>query len=569
MDKHTVIDLLEQLAVLMELKGENPFKIRAYQNGARALETFDGDLAAAVETGELKKVKGIGAGLFADIHTLVTTGGLPTFEQLKAEIPEGLIEMLSIPGLGAKKVRAIHDGLGITTVGELEYACMENRLVDLAGFGEKTQAKVLKSIESWKKNRGRHLYADVIDLAVALESALAAHPAVGRAALAGGLRRRDETLDQLTVVVQSADPAAVNAALASLPSVESVEPQGDESLAARLTNGLVARVRVVPEAAYVGALLHETGNAAFLEALRGHAQAAGLTLSPEGLARDGAPLAIADEEAIFAALSLPVIAPELREGAEVVAQAAAGALPVLVGDQDLQGIFHVHTHFSDGEASLKDMALKAKAMGYRYIGISDHSEAAFYAHGLSREKIAEQQAEIRRLNSELDGITILSGIEADILADGSLDYDDETLASFDFVIGSVHSRFSQDRAAMTARLVKALSHPRLIMLGHMTGRLLLARDPYDFDLDAVLEAAAANGKIIELNANPHRLDMDWRDLQKARERGIMIAINPDAHSPEGLEHTRFGVAVARKGGLAASDVFNAKPLEEVLAVLKR
>lgn len=569
MDKHTVIDLLEQLAVLMELKGENPFKIRAYQNGARALETFDGDLAQAVESGELKQVKGIGAGLFADIRTLVTSGALPTFDQLKAEIPEGLVEMLSIPGLGAKKVRAIHEGLGISTVGELEYACLENRLVDLAGFGEKTQAKVLKSIASWKKNRGRHLYADVIDLAHTLASALAGNQAVGRAAIAGGMRRRDETIDQLTVVVQSADAQAVGAALGSVPGVEAVEAQGQDTLSATLSNGLVARVRLVSEAAYPLALLHETGNEAFLEALRLHAQAGGLTLAPEGLSRAGAQVAISDEEAIFAALSLPFIAPELREGPEAVAQAAAGALPVLVGDEDLQGIFHVHTHFSDGEASLKDMALKAKAMGYRYIGISDHSEAAFYAHGLSREKIAEQQAEIRRLNGELDGITILSGIEADILADGSLDYDDETLASFDFVIGSVHSRFSQDRAAMTARLVKALSHPRLTMLGHMTGRLLLARDPYDFDLDAVLEAAAANGKIIELNANPHRLDMDWRDLQKARERGIMISINPDAHSPEGLDHTRFGVAVARKGGLAATDVFNAKPLEEVMAILKR
>jgi DNA polymerase (family 10) len=242
---------------------------------------------------------------------------------------------------------------------------------------------------------------------------------------------------------------------------------------------------------------------------------------------------------------------------------------VLVTPRDLQGVFHVHTHFSDGEATVKDMALKAMALGYRYIGISDHSETSVWAHGLNRDRIREQQAEIARLNEELDGITILSGIEADILDDGRLDYDDETLASFDFVIGSVHQRFSQDKETMTARLVKALSHPHLTMLGHMTGRLLLSRDPYDFDLEAVLAAAAKHGKIIELNANPHRLDMDWRDLRRARELGIPISINPDAHSPSGLEHTRYGVDMARKGGLRAEDVFNAQPLEKVLAFLKR
>lgn len=569
MDKHTVIELLEQFALLMELNGENPFKIRAYQNGARALETFEGDLAEAATTGSLKQVKGIGAGLFADIKTLVTTGGLPAYEELKAKIPAGLLDVLEIPGLGPKKVKAIYEGLGITTVGELEYACLENRLVGLAGFGEKTQAKILKSIELWKKNRGRHLYADVIGAAQAIESALAKAPAVTAVAIAGALRRLDETVDTLELVAGSADPAAAIAAFQALSGLEGVEATGDATATGRLVNGMTATLQVVAPERFPVALFLATGNDAFLADFKAKAEAAGLTLDAAGVRRGAEAVTVPDEDAIFALVGLAPVPAELREGRGELALAASGSLPSLVDERDLQGVFHVHTHFSDGEATVRDMALKAKAMGYRYIGISDHSEAAFYAHGLTRDRIAEQQAEIRQLNEELDGITILSGIEADILADGSLDYDDETLASFDFVIGSVHSRFSQDREAMTARLVKALSNPHLTMLGHMTGRLLLSREPYDFDLEAVLAAAAEHGKIIELNANPHRLDIDWRDLARARELGIPISINPDAHSPNGLDHTRFGVAVARKGGLAAEDVFNARPIEEVMAFLKR
>lgn len=569
MDKHTITDLLEDFAVLMELKGENPFKIRAYQNGARALETFDGEVAEAVESGELKQVKGIGAGLFADIKTLVTTGNLPAYDQLKAETPAGLLEILSIPGLGAKKVRAIHEGLGITTVGELEYACLENRLVGLAGFGEKTQAKILKSIESWKKHRGYHLYADVADLAEAIEAALAKHPKVTRVAIAGSMRRRKETVKDLDLVASSDAPTEVMAAFIGLPGVEGVEVQGDTKTTVRLANGMTADLRVVTDEEFPYGLFHFTGSQEFNTAMRQRAKAKGLELNEYGLWRGEERLGAVDEAAIFGLLDLAYVPPELREDRGEIELAAQGALPTLVSPRDVQGVFHVHTHFSDGQATVKDMALKARALGYRYIGISDHSETSVWAHGLSREKIAEQQAEIRRLNEELDGITILSGIEADILADGSLDYDDDILASFDFVIGSVHQRFSQDRETMTKRLVKALSHPRLTMLGHMTGRLLLSRDPYEFDLEAVLAAAAEHGKIIELNANPHRLDMDWRDLRRARELGIPISINPDAHSPDGLEHTRYGVDMARKGGLTAADVFNAQPLEQVLAFLKR
>jgi DNA polymerase (family 10) len=450
-----------------------------------------------------------------------------------------LLEMMGIPGLGPKKVKAIHEGLGISTVGELEYACLENRLVDLPGFGEKTQAKVLASIERWKRDRGKRLYADVITQAEELLAVVRKLPGVSRAELAGALRRKCEVVEDVVLVAATSDPAATLKAFHAQEKAVAAGSASETAACINLTLGLPATLYAAAPSAFGTELLRRTGSDAFVASLGALADAA-------------------DEAALTA------VPPELRED-----RPPAGPVPTLVEDRDLQGVFHVHTRYSDGEATVRDMALKARQLGYRYLGISDHSEAAFYARGLKRDAIMEQRKEIEALNAELDDITLLAGIEADILADGALDYDEETLAGFDFVIGSVHSRFGQDKEAMTRRLVRALEHPRLTMLGHMTGRLLLSRDAYDFDLDAVLAAAAKHGKVIELNANPHRLDIDWRDLGKARALGIPISINPDAHSPAGLEHTRFGVAVARKGGLSPEDVFNARPLEAVQAYLRK
>lgn len=568
MEKSAVIAVLEEMAVLLELHGENPFKVRAFQNGARALETFEGNLAIAVADGTLKQVKGIGAGLLADIRSLVETGGLPVYEKLKADTPAGLLEMLAIPGLGPKKIKAIHEGLGISSVGELEYACLENRLVDLPGFGEKTQAKILKSLEFWKKHRGRFLYAEALPVAQALEAAIAALPSVERVAIAGSLRRKAETVKDVDLVAVATDPTAVMAAFVSLPDVEAVIGQGDTKSSVRLKNGLGVDLRVFDAEAFPYGLLHFTGSQAFNTTLRQRAKARGLKLNEYGLWRDDTRLPAREESEVLAHLDLPYLPPELREDRGEIAEAEAGRVPMLVRDEDLLGVFHVHTHASDGEASIREMALRARALGYKYIGISDHSVSAFYARGLDAERLAAQRAEIEALNAELDGITILAGVEADILADGALDYDAAILARLDFVIGSVHSRFSQDRAQMTARLVRAVSDPHLTMLGHLTGRLLLSREAYDFDLEAVLQAAAKHGKIIELNANPHRLDIDWRDLKRVRELGLQVSINPDAHSLKGLEDTRYGVAVARKGGLRPEDVFNTSSLEAVRARLR-
>ncbi|MDB5101529.1 MAG: hypothetical protein JWM80_5950, partial [Cyanobacteria bacterium RYN_339] len=450
MDRTAVVAVLEEQALLLDLAGENMFKVRAYANGARALEGYEGPWPP--EAKDLKAVKGIGAGLQSDVQELLRDGKLAAYETLKANTPAGLLDMLEIPGLGAKKVKAIHDGLAITTVGELEYACLENRLVDLPGFGEKTQAKVLVSIERWKRNRGKRLYADVVTQAEELLAVVEQLPGVQRAAIAGAMRRKCEVVDEVVFVAATTDAAATLKAFHAQEKGLTAGSASETAASINLPLGLPATLYVTTSAGFGLELLRRTGSDAFVASLGALAEAA-------------------DES------QLTGVPPELREG-----PAPSGALPTLVEDRDLLGVFHVHTRYSDGEATVRDMALKARQLGYSYLGISDHSEAAFYARGLKRDALMEQRKEIEALNAELDGMTVLAGIEADILVDGSLDYDDETLARFDFVIGSVHSRFGQDLDTMTRRLVRALEHPHLTMLGHMTGRLLLSREAYDFDL---------------------------------------------------------------------------------------
>jgi DNA polymerase (family 10) len=553
--KDSVIEALEELAILLELAGENPFKVRAFQRGAQALGGLSEPLEAALESGALKALPGIGKGLFDDISTLVRTGRLPALETLREATPAGVYELLEVPGLGPKKVRALRDGLGIGSVGELEYAIGENRLLALTGFGPATQAKLGSAIARWKQDRGKRLLAEVLPPAELLLAGLSERLPQARVALVGALRRRCETVSEVRLLVAGATATEALDAAKDGTAVQS-GPDGP------VLTGLPVRLEEATHETWGARLAWTTGSEAWLEAVVARAASRGLVLDARGLWRDDVQLDTPTEEAFFAALALPVQAAERREDGTMLAGPDEDAL---LTEADVLGAFHVHTSASDGTATLREMVLRARALGWRYIGISDHSEAAFYARGLTRDRIKAQQREIAALNAEFDDIVVLSGIEADILADGSLDYDDETLASFDFVIGSVHSRFGQDAEAMTRRLVHALSHPRLTILGHMSGRLLLARDPYGFDMEVVLAAAATHGKAIELNANPHRLDMDWRHLARARELGIPIAINPDAHSLEGLEDVRWGVAMARKGGLTARDVLNTAPPEALRA----
>jgi len=556
MTKREIAAVLEAIAFLLELKGENPFKVKAYPAGARVIESLPEEPAVLVQKGILRNVKGIGQTLEGTVTELVTTGRSTVHQELQASFPASLLDMAAIPGLGPKKLKAIYDHLGISTVGELEYACIENRLVGLQGFGQKTQEKILAGIRQLKRRRGFHLYANVIEEANLILEVVRAASGVTQADLAGALRRRAEVVEAIPLVAAGAEAKALAQALRSVPDVAQIEPRFEaNSITARSPQGLPVTINLVAPADYGWELLLATGSVEHVEALQ------------RKLAARGVPLRGESEEAVYDAAGLPYIPPELRESHGELELAEAGRLPALVESGEIQGIFHNHTVYSDGSATLEQMVEAARALGYHYVGISDHSQSAFYANGLKEDRIRAQHAEIAAVQKKFPDIRIFKGIEADILADGAMDYPDEVLATFDFVIASVHSRFNLSEEDQTRRICRALANPYVTMLGHATGRLLLSRDGYRVDMRQVLNAAAEYGKIVEINANPHRLDLDWRLCGYAKEKGVKFSINPDAHSTEGLEVVPFGVNVARKGGVTAGDVVNTLPVEAMAARL--
>ena len=557
MTKRDIAAVLEEIAFLLELKGENPFKVKAYATGARVIESLPEEPAVLVQKGILRNVKGIGQTLEGTVTELVTTGRSTVYEELKAAFPASLLDMATIPGLGPKKLKAIYDQLGISTVGELEYACIENRLVGLQGFGQKTQEKILAGIRQYKRRQGFHLYANVIEEAESILAAVRGTPGVAHADHAGEIRRRCEVVQGIAVVVAGGEPWDLVEALAGIPDVTQVNVESETNrITARSPQGLSVVVMLIDRANYGWELLKATGNAEHVEALTQRLQAR------------GAPVGGETEEAIYAAAGLPYIPPELREGHGEIELAESGRLPVLLEPGQIQGVFHTHTIYSDGSATLEQMVEATRSLGYRYIGISDHSQSAFYANGLKEDRIRAQQAEIAAVQKKFPDVRIFKGIEADILVDGAMDYPDEVLATFDFVIASVHSRFNLSEEDQTRRICRALANPYVTMLGHSTGRLLLSRDGYRVDMRQVLDAAATHGKIVEINANPHRLDLDWRLCGYAKEKGVKFSINPDAHSTEGLADVPFGVNVARKGGVTAQDVVNTQPVEAITASLQ-
>jgi DNA polymerase (family X) len=564
MDKREIVHILEEIGTLLELQGESPFKSRAYFAGARVIAGLDtAQLHDLVHSGKLQTLKGIGMALAEKVGTLVTTGHLPYYETLKQQVPAGLLEMLSLPGMGPKKVQAIHDQLGITTVGELEYACHENRLVDLPGFGRKTQENILKGIDRLQQHRGQYLCHEAIRAAEQLLEALTASKMTAREALAGSVRRRQEIVEQIDLVASTSQEDRLRATIAQWPLIGEVLIDEPSHLSARLQGGVKADIHLVNEAAFPFALHALTGNPAYVAAMQAYARKRGYILDGDGLRRGDEHVACRDEEAIFAALGLSYIPPELREGLGEIEAAERGALPRLITESDIQGVFHVHSTWSDGMATIEEMARTAQALGYRYLGLSDHSQSARYANGLDPDRVREQHRVIERLNETFDGITILKGTEVDILADGSLDYPDDLLRQMDFVVASVHSRFTMPPAEMTARIIKAMHNPYVTMVGHLTGRLLLAREGYALDIDAILTEAIRLGVIIELNANPHRLDLDWRHLRATQGQGLLTSINPDAHSPEGLGDVTYGVGMARKAGLTPEQVLNTQSLQDI------
>jgi DNA polymerase (family 10) len=570
MDKSHIVHVLEDIGTLLELQGESPFKSRAYHTAARVLTGLSAaEFSEIAQSGKLQTLKGIGAALAEKISELVNTGHSAYYDTLKQQVPAGLLDMLVIPGMGTKKARAIYDHLGIATVGELEYACHENRLVDLPGFGRKTQENILKGIERLKQHRGQYLSHEAMRLARQMAEALASCRTASRVVLAGSLRRRQEVVEEVDLLVTTQDSEHLRQDLTQLPLVADVRASTPSQLSLHLTSGLSVNVHIVPEEVYPFALHELTGSQAYLTAIQEYARAHGYTLNASGLRHGEEPVICREEADIFTTLGLDVIPPELREGMGELEAAEQGRLPSLIEERDIQGVFHVHSTWSDGVAEIEEMARTAQALGYHYMGLSDHSQSARYANGLDPERVYRQHALIDRLNATFDGITILKGSEVDILPDGSLDYPDDLLRQLDFVVASVHSRFNMPQAEMTARLVKAMHNPYVTMLGHLTGRLLLARDGYAVDIETIIAEAIRLGVAIEVNANPHRLDLDWRHLRKAQGRGLLTSINPDAHSPDGLQDVAYGVGIARKGGAAVAQVINTRNLEEIRAWLKR
>lgn len=569
MDKKEIVTALTEIGELLEIMGENPFKCRAFQNGARILEVHPEEPVALVKSETLTEIKGIGAGLAEKITEMVVKGKSLYLEELRRSIPPGVLELLKIPGLGPRKAKTLFDQLEVHSVGELEYACKENRLVDLKGFGEKTQANILKGIELLKRSSGRFLFDVAWREAEVLRRMVAKQKGVLRCEISGSLRRCKETIgdiDLLAAVRGEAGP--IMKMFAALPEVEDVIGQGETKTSVRLKSGMQVDLRVVKEAEFPYAWLYFTGSKEHNTELRGLAKDKGLKLNEYGLFRGEKNLPCPDEAAIYQALGLHYVPPEAREGDGEIAFASRQAFPRLIEKGDLKGIFHVHSTYSDGTASVLEMAQEAQHLGFEYMGLSDHSQSAVYANGLKAADLSKQAKEIQEANKKLKSLTILQGTESDILADGSLDYPAKVLKGLEFVIASIHSRFKMDKGAMTKRLVKAISDPNTRFVGHISGRLLLGRDPYAFDSDEVFAAAAKHGVAIEINANPHRFDLDWRFIRRAKQAGVKFAINPDAHSVEGLADTFFGIGIARKGWLTKEDVVNTKPLKEIREYLK-
>jgi len=570
-----IADLLEQVGTALELVSDNPFKARAYYSAARTIAACQDSVYDLAEQGKATTIKGVGASVGEAINDIVKNGSPTILEELLGEIPPDVWRMLSLPGLGPKRVRSIWRSLSITTLDELEQACRDNRLLSLEGFGEKTQARILSGIDLLRRSEDRLLLSAAHQIADEFIALLAkrcelAGLSLDRVEVTGPLRRKCETVEVIDILIGSVnteDSDRIAQVISGLTSdVEDVADAADLAFCTSMTGRSVAvayrgarvAVHIRPASMFACSLFLLTGSSSHVSEC--------IALFPGLLECDSA---LNSEATIYRSARMQFIPPEMREGAGEVAAAKAGKLPTLVEEGDIKGILHVHTNYSDGTHSIEDLVRYCIEQGYEYIGIADHSRSAFYAGGLSPSDLIRQNREIKEIQSKYPEIRILHGIESDIRADGSLDYDDGLLAMLDFVIGSIHSRFAMPKDQMTARVIAAVRNPYLSILGHPTGRLLLSRDPYEIDLDAVLEAVAEEGKSVELNADPHRLDLDYKGCLTARRMGIPVAINPDAHGPSGINNIRFGVSIARKGWLTKSDVLNCLTADEIVTAFRR
>ncbi|WP_309396509.1 DNA polymerase/3'-5' exonuclease PolX [Cerasicoccus maritimus] len=571
--KTDIVAVLEDIAELLELKGENPFKVRAYQSGARALEAMEEELGDVIADDRLGKIKGIGKALVEKITTLHETGELEYYDKLRDSVPASMIELLTIPNLGPKKIKKLHDALGIDSIDSLRAACEAGKVAEIPGFGAKTEEKLLSGIANREAYQARHHWWEAAAVAEPIVEGLRELPEVQRAESAGSLRRMRETVGDLDFIVASTDPKPVMDWFVGLEEMVEVTAHGQTKSSVRFHGGLQADLRVVPPEQFAFALLHFTGSKDHNVRMRQRALERGWSLSEWGLFdKDSKPedpdrqsvIVAESEEEIYAKLDMKWVPPELREDRGEIEVGAKGSFPQLVEVEDIVGVFHNHTTASDGRNTLEEMTAAAEALGLEYLGIADHSKASFQASGLEEERLTAQIEKIRALNaSGKFKCHVFAGSEVDILKDGSLDFDNDMLAQLDYVVASVHNALTLTEEEMTARIIRAIENEHVTMLGHMTGRLLLRREPYAVNVGKVIDAAIANNTIIELNANPWRLDMDWRHWKAASEKGLLCAINPDAHDTDGLALFVAGVNVARKGWLEPRHILNCRPLAEV------
>ena len=569
METPRIARILDEMGTLLEVRGENPFRCRAYHNASQALKGLPSDLSGMIQDGSLAEVQGIGETMLKKIIELSTTGRLESYEKLRQATPLGLVALLRVPGLGPKKIKTLHEDLKVESLADLRAAGEAGKIAGLKGFGEKTQVKILEGISFIESVGDRVLQNRARRLVTPILNAVRAHPNVIRAEVCGSLRRRGETIGDLDILFSAGDPAPVLDHFVKLPDVASVLAHGPTKASVRLLDGVQCDLRGVEDSQYPFALHYFTGSKTHNIAMRRRALAQKATLNEYALVGPDGPIPCETEADLFRALGLSYIPPELREDAGEIEAARRNALPELVTLADLTGTFHCHTDWSDGGATLEEMAQGAQAAGLEYLGIADHSRAAAYAGGLSIDRVRSQWEAIDALNLTYKGkFHLFKGTECDILPDGSLDYPDDLLAGFDYVVASVHSSFGMPREEMTRRIVRAVSHPLVTMLGHPTGRLLLARDAYAVDLDAVIDAAAKSNTMIEINANPHRLDLDATYCRKAKEAGVIIVINPDAHSTAGFADLDYGIGVARRGWLEAKDVFNTGDRRKIAETLE-
>jgi DNA polymerase (family X) len=561
--RDTLVSTLEEIALLLELKGENPFKTRAYRKGAEIVQNFDGDIIARAAGDDLKGIKGIGDALQQKLHELASTGRLEYYENLRAEFPPTLFELFEVQGLGPKKIKALYDQLQISSVADLKKACQGEEITKLAGFGAKTVEKILVAIANREKFADRFRLGEVAPLAETLLERLRDHPKVSRSAIAGSYRRSKETLHDLDFLVATTEGAELTKFFTTFPEVHEVIVHGETKASIRLENGLQCDLRAVSNAHFPFALQYFTGSKEHNVELRSLALKKGLSLNEYDFTGEGEMPEVNEEADIYRALGLDWVEPELRENRGEIEAARDGALPKLVELAHLNGTFHNHTTASDGQNTLEEMAEAAQDHGLQYLGISDHSKSSFQANGLDEERLREQIGAIQKLNESFDGFALLAGSEVDILKDGSLDFEDELLSQLDYCVASVHNVFNLPEKEMTARLIRAMENEHVTMLGHLTGRLLLRRDPYAVNIEKIIDCAAETRTVIELNCNPKRLDMDWRWWHRARDKGVLTSINPDAHRSEQLQFLAFGVRLARKGWLRRQDVVNCLPLAEI------